>query len=102
MSDSHAKFLSDQCPSANRVRFFPYSIFSAASMVLYYGLLTDLAVFSNKVSAYVLVVGKMIPEVGLFLMALLGALLTFSSAFSCLDQGERDFQGIQSGFMPLW
>merc|ERR550532_3108156 len=71
-------------------------------MILYYLLLADFTVFSNAVSAYALVVNKMAPEVGLFLLALFAALLTFSSAFSCLDQAEKEFQGIQHGFLSLW
>merc|ERR1719183_690296 len=102
MADNHGVFLTDICDASKSVKFFPYSIFSAFAMVLFYFLLVDFAVFSNSVSAYVLVVGRMLPEVGLFLLALLGALLTFSSAFSCLEQSEKEFQGIPTGILSLW
>ena len=42
------------------------------AMFLYYSLLIDLVVFSNRVSAFVLVCGRMLGEVGLFLLALFG------------------------------
>merc|ERR1711972_126231 len=83
-------------------KFFHYSLFSALGMVLFYVLLIDMAVFNNKVSAFVLVVGRMMSEVGLFLTALAGVILTFSSALSCLHQENEDFQGIPQGARALF
>ena len=40
------------------------------AMFLYYALIIDMAVFNNSVSAYVLVCGRMLVEVGLFILAL--------------------------------
>merc|ERR1711920_1102444 len=71
-------------------------------MVLLYVLLIDMAVFNNKVSAFVLVVGRVMSEVGLFLTALAGVILTFSSALSCLHQKNKDFQGIPQGALALF
>ena len=72
------------------------------AMILYYLLLIDLAVFNNRVSAYVLVCGRMLSELALFLIALLSVLLTLSSAFSCLDQKEPEFESIGTGLVSMW
>jgi len=79
-----------------------YYFFSMLAMCLYYILLLDLAVFNNRVSAYVLVCGRMLSEVLLFLLAIASVLLTLSSAFSCLKQGDKAFQTIPHGAMSLW
>merc|ERR1712048_686538 len=89
------------CGDAKDIRTFPYSVFSMLSMILYYVLLVDLAVFNNRVSAFVLVCGRMIGEVSLFLLSLFMFLLTFASAFACLEQGEKEFHGIHHGAMAL-
>ena len=44
-------------------------------MILYWTLLLDLAIFSMRISAYVLVCGRVAGEVGLFLIALVLLLL---------------------------
>jgi len=73
------------------------------AMILYFLLLVDLAVMNNKVSAFVLVCGRMISEVGLFLLSLACILLTFSSAFSCLFNNVDHFkQGIHVGVFSLF
>merc|ERR1712048_544846 len=89
------------CGDAKDIRTFPYSVFSMLSMILYYILLIDLAVFNNRVSAFVLVCGRMIGEVGLFILSLFMFLLTFGSAFACLEQQEKEFQGIHVGALAL-
>merc|ERR1711988_39195 len=79
-----------------------YYTLNMIAMILYYTLLLDLAVFNNRVSAYVLVVGRMLVEVALFLLAIVCVLLTLSSAFSCLEQDDEAFESIPKGFMSLW
>jgi len=68
---------------------------------LYYILLVDLAVLSTKVSAYVLVCIRMLSEVGLFVLALTGGMLTFSSGISVLKHDQDDFAGIHKGLLSL-
>merc|ERR1740130_1690597 len=70
-------------------------------MFLYYALLVDLAVLSTKVSAYVLVCIRMLSEVGLFLLALIAVLLSFSSAISVIEHDQADFAGIHKGLLAL-
>jgi hypothetical protein len=89
------------CVAAKDLRIFPYSVFAMLSMILYYVLLVDLAVFNNRVSAFVLVCGRMIGEVSLFLLSLFMFLLTFASAFACLEQQEKEFHGIHHGALAL-
>merc|ERR1712151_474111 len=96
------ELFTQNCKGAKIDHFFHYSFFSACGMVLFYVLLIDMAVFNNKVSAFVLVVGRMMSEVGLFLTALAGVILTFSSALSCLHQTNKDFQGIPQGALALF
>merc|ERR1719217_908063 len=79
-----------------------YYVFNMIAMILYYVLLLDLAVFNNRVSAYVLVCGRMLSEIALFVLAIASVLLTLSSAFSCLEQDDDAFKTIPTGFMALW
>merc|ERR1719238_2073592 len=79
-----------------------YYTMNMVAMILYYTLLLDLAVFNNRVSAYVLVCGRMLVEIALFLLAMFSVLLTLSSALSCLEQEDESFQNIGAGFMALW
>merc|ERR1740139_1447782 len=44
MQDNHGIFLTNNCTSANKVKLFPYSVFCAFAMFLYYVLLIDFAV----------------------------------------------------------
>lgn len=102
MNDNHGVLFTDICDGSQNFKFFPYSVASMIAMFLYYFQLIDLAVFNNRVSAYVLVCGRMTGEVVLFLGTLLGVILTFASAFSCLDQKEKEFHGIPAGSLALW
>merc|ERR1712187_1000034 len=89
-SQDIARF-SEDFTATKDIKMFPYSVFSMLAMFLYFLLLIDLAVMNNKVSAFVLVCGRMISEVGLFLLALGATILTFSSAISCLFNEVPDF-----------
>merc|ERR1719206_683127 len=71
-------------------------------MFLYFILLIDLAVFSNAVTAYVLVCGRMLSELGLFIFLTSGVLLMFSSSLSCLHQPIKMFHGIDTGMLALF
>jgi uncharacterized membrane protein YgcG len=102
LDDDGGLMFNDVCKKSGDIVFFPYSFFTMISMMLYYVLLMDLAVFNNRVSAYVLVVGRMLVELALFLLALSCVLLTLGSAFSCLEQEEKEFKNILAGFMALW
>eukprot|EP00929_Paragymnodinium_shiwhaense_P042210 TRINITY_DN2187_c0_g1_i4.p1 TRINITY_DN2187_c0_g1~~TRINITY_DN2187_c0_g1_i4.p1 ORF type:complete len:1140 (+),score=240.24 TRINITY_DN2187_c0_g1_i4:69-3488(+) len=91
-----------ECEEAEKWHFFPYSVFSMMSMILYYVLLVDMASFNNRVSAYVLVCGRMLAELILFLVGLASLVLTASCAFSCLHFEAGDFQTIWSGTLAFF
>eukprot|EP00438_Fugacium_kawagutii_P007921 Skav203703 [mRNA] locus=scaffold259:362240:390330:+ [translate_table: standard] len=55
---------------------------SFLAMMLYWALLSDLAIFSMRISAFVLVCGRVVIEVGLFLTALLLLILAFCTMAS--------------------
>uniref|UniRef100_A0A7S1AZ59 Globin domain-containing protein n=1 Tax=Noctiluca scintillans TaxID=2966 RepID=A0A7S1AZ59_NOCSC len=73
---------------------FLYSIFSALAMFLYFLQLIDLTVFSNTISAYVLVCSRMLSEFALFLLALAVSIVMFASAVSTLKHDDANFSGI--------
>jgi hypothetical protein len=102
LDDNGGKMFSQHCSASKEIKFFPYSVFTMIAMVLYYLLIIDLAVFSNRVSAYVLVCGRMLLELALFLLAMSLVLLMLSSGFSCLEQPDPHFQTIGGGFLALW
>jgi len=83
--------LTEACKDAEDLKF-SYSVFAMCSMFLYFMLLIDLAVLNNRVSAFVLVCQSMLSEVGLFLVALVGIILAFASALSCLEQDVKKFR----------
>jgi hypothetical protein len=102
LDDNGGIMFNETCAGSKKIKFFPYSVFTMIAMILYYVLMIDLAVFSNRVSAYVLVCGRMLLELALFLLALTLVLLTLSSAFSCLEQNNPHFQNIGVGMISLW
>eukprot|EP00929_Paragymnodinium_shiwhaense_P094506 TRINITY_DN5510_c0_g1_i3.p1 TRINITY_DN5510_c0_g1~~TRINITY_DN5510_c0_g1_i3.p1 ORF type:complete len:289 (+),score=70.52 TRINITY_DN5510_c0_g1_i3:28-867(+) len=62
-----------------------------------------MAVFNNRVSAYVLVCGRMLSELVLFLIAIASVVLMLSSAFSCLHVKDQvSFGDIPHGMLSLW
>merc|ERR1719487_656764 len=92
---------SPYCPEIKDFSALYYAL-NMVAMILYYTLLLDLAVFNNRVSAYVLVCGRMLVEIALFLLAMASVLLMLSSALSCLKQSDKAFKTIPAGFQSLW
>merc|ERR1719446_400469 len=89
------------CEEASNIKD-AYSIVSAIAMLLYWLLLTDLTVFSMRFSAFLLVIGCVASEVGLFLGALVYLIVTFASSISSLNQKLKDFAGMHMGALALW
>jgi len=87
------KMFDAHCPEEEHI-LMPYSIASAIAVLLYFVVLIDMAVFSSRVSAFVLLCSQMTREVSLFLVALLACLVVFASAISVLDQGLKEFDNI--------
>lgn len=88
------------CDEASGTRWL-YTFFSMTAMYLYFALLLDLAVISMRVSAFMLVCIRMLPELMLFLGALFSVTLTFASAISVLKHDIHDFAGIDKGCYAL-
>merc|ERR1719296_245702 len=63
-------------------------------MICYYLSLVDLAVFSTRLSAFALVVGRVLSEVVLFLFGLLFFALAFAAGISSLEQEDAQFAGL--------
>merc|ERR1719487_3086680 len=99
--DNDVDMFSPYCKAIAGVSGIYYTM-NMFAMILYYTLLLDLAVFNNRVSAYVLVCGRMLVEIALFLLAMLCVLTMLSSALSCLEQDDEAFESIPKGFMSLW
>jgi len=95
------RLFAERCEERSGMRF-SYTLFSMFAMFLYYTLLIDLTVVSTRISAFVLVCVRMLSEVALFLGALAGAILSFSSAISVLKQDSDKFAGIPKGSFSLF
>ncbi|CAE8735547.1 unnamed protein product, partial [Polarella glacialis] len=83
----------EECDAAQEV-ISRYTIFSMAAMVLHWLLLIDLAVFSTKLAAFVLVCRHVLSEVGKFMVAMLFILILFASAISVLRHPVLEFQTV--------
>jgi len=81
---------------------FPYSIMSTAAMLLYFLLLSDLSVFSTRVSSFALICTRVISEVTLFLFGLTFFVASFACAVSALEQDDPDFAGIPKSALQLY
>lgn len=95
------KDFDEHCKEEEGLRF-AYTLVSMLAMFLYYILLFDLTVVSTRISAFVLVCVRMLSELGLFLGALFGCLLTFSSAISVIKHDTAHFAGIDKGAYALF
>ena len=68
-----------------------YSACTFLAMILYWALLMDLAIFSMRISAYVLVCGRVTGEVALFLSALLLLLLACLGCIAFQPEKKLEF-----------
>merc|ERR1719330_1236172 len=101
ISNNGGNLFTENCAESKSL-LFPYSIFSAMALMCYYLLLVDLAVLSTRISAFVLVCGRLLSEVALFLFGLTFFAVTFASAVSALEQDDPDFgTGIPHSFLAF-
>merc|ERR1719356_759418 len=99
-SEEDKEAFTEHCDAGEKV-LFAYSLLSTVAMIAYFMLLTDLSVFSTRVSAFVLVCGRVISEVALFLFGLFFFALAFGCAASSLEQKSTDFAGIHNSGLSL-
>ncbi|CAJ1354837.1 unnamed protein product [Effrenium voratum] len=71
-----------------------YTIFSCLAMLIYWALLMDFTLLSMRISAFVLVCGNVLADVGLFSLALVFLILAFATAISSLNHHLVEFDGV--------
>eukprot|EP00930_Biecheleria_cincta_P024686 TRINITY_DN1764_c0_g5_i1.p1 TRINITY_DN1764_c0_g5~~TRINITY_DN1764_c0_g5_i1.p1 ORF type:complete len:383 (-),score=71.38 TRINITY_DN1764_c0_g5_i1:414-1478(-) len=86
---------SQDCSGADGVRGF-YTIVSMLAMLCYFSLLIDFTALSTRLSAFVLLTGRVLPEMLLTLGACLYCVITFSTSITATGEKNKDFSG-----MPL-
>merc|ERR1719282_1409412 len=101
MSDNGGVLFTERCEEGNEL-LFPYSVMSTAAMLVYFLLLSDLSVFSTRVSAFVLICTRVVSEVALFLFGLTFFVVAFACAVSALEQDNPDFAGIPNSALQLY
>ncbi|CAE8584974.1 unnamed protein product, partial [Polarella glacialis] len=92
---------STKCPEA-AAQTKAYSALSMFAMGLYWMLVSDLTILSTRVSAFVLVCARVLPELGLFLVALAFLIVNFASSICALDLDNQDFRNIPRSALTLW
>eukprot|EP00933_Yihiella_yeosuensis_P029663 TRINITY_DN23297_c0_g7_i1.p1 TRINITY_DN23297_c0_g7~~TRINITY_DN23297_c0_g7_i1.p1 ORF type:complete len:596 (+),score=103.87 TRINITY_DN23297_c0_g7_i1:3-1790(+) len=78
-----------------------YSTASMIAMMCYWSLVTDLSILSTRISAFVLVCGRVISEVMLFLFAVAFLVINFASSIKALNTLNEDFDTIGDGCLTL-
>eukprot|EP00927_Polykrikos_kofoidii_P065615 TRINITY_DN61353_c0_g1_i1.p1 TRINITY_DN61353_c0_g1~~TRINITY_DN61353_c0_g1_i1.p1 ORF type:complete len:1062 (-),score=130.75 TRINITY_DN61353_c0_g1_i1:394-3516(-) len=78
-----------KCSSAGPVMSFAYSFGALTAMFMYWMLLVDLSILSERVASYVLICGKLMSELGLYLIAWAVLTLVFASAICCLKENAE-------------
>ncbi|CAE8585201.1 unnamed protein product [Polarella glacialis] len=98
--DHNGDLFTQHCPEGDE-NLENYAPASMVAMLLYWTLIVDLSVFSTRISAFVLVCGRVVSELALFIMAGFFLILAFASAISALNHHNPDFSGIPKGMMSL-
>jgi len=78
-----------------------YSVFTFCAMLLYFVLVLDCCVFSTRISAFVVVCMRVLPEVFQFFAAIVFFSASFAAGISCLQQYNDDFAGLPLSFLQL-
>eukprot|EP00930_Biecheleria_cincta_P049784 TRINITY_DN3498_c0_g1_i1.p1 TRINITY_DN3498_c0_g1~~TRINITY_DN3498_c0_g1_i1.p1 ORF type:complete len:1119 (+),score=213.89 TRINITY_DN3498_c0_g1_i1:76-3432(+) len=99
--DSIYGLFTQECPEGRSTKE-AYKTISMLAMSLYWFLLTDLTIFSMSISAYALVIGRVLSEVGLFLGALVFLIGTFSTSVSVLAHQSPMFEGVPRSALSLY
>jgi len=100
ISSPNVEQFTSRCPETEDSLWW-YSVISTSAMLLYFLLLIDLAVFSTRVSAFVLVCGRVISEVALFIFSLVFFALAFACGIAALEQDSFAFDGVPKTLLNL-
>jgi len=101
LGHDNGHLFTEQCLEAEHL-LVPYSIISAGALLLYFLLLSDLSLFSRRVSAFVLVCSRVISELALFMLGLTFIVGAFACAISALKHQNADFAGIWKTGLNLY
>eukprot|EP00929_Paragymnodinium_shiwhaense_P097820 TRINITY_DN5941_c0_g1_i1.p1 TRINITY_DN5941_c0_g1~~TRINITY_DN5941_c0_g1_i1.p1 ORF type:complete len:1411 (-),score=296.42 TRINITY_DN5941_c0_g1_i1:220-4452(-) len=100
--EASEEVLTDVCESFSSGVPTVYNTASLVGIITFCMVVLELAVLNNRLSAYFLIIVRMIPELLLFLLAMLCTLLSLSSAFSCIQPKDDDFKSIPGGVVAMW
>eukprot|EP00933_Yihiella_yeosuensis_P069725 TRINITY_DN7662_c0_g1_i1.p1 TRINITY_DN7662_c0_g1~~TRINITY_DN7662_c0_g1_i1.p1 ORF type:complete len:1229 (-),score=294.03 TRINITY_DN7662_c0_g1_i1:161-3820(-) len=98
--EGHGMF-TQECPDADSVKS-SYSVLSGLAMLFYFTLLVDFSALSVRLSAFVLLITRVLPELGLFLLAFLYAVLAFGSSITANSESTKEFKGIPKATLSLF
>lgn len=101
LPEAQEEFPSQTCYAAEKITYI-YSVFCMGAMAIHWLLLIDLSVFSTGLSAFVLVISKVLSEMNRFLITLLWLLLTFGSAISVLEHPYFEMRDIPNTAIALF
>jgi len=96
----NANLFTQHCPDG-AVNLQVYEPVSMVAMLLYWTLILDLSVVSTRISAFVLVCGRTVSELGLTLLAMAYLIVAFASAISSLNHNNEAFKGIPNAMLTL-
>lgn len=84
----------ERCDAAVDIGYM-YRIVAMLAMVILWIMMVDMAVFSTKLAAFVLVCQHIFTEVGRFFVAMVFLLITFASAIACLRNVNPEFSTLE-------
>lgn len=96
-----AGLFTQKCPRASGLRDV-YSVLSMLTSLFYWLILGSLSGLSMRVSAYCLLCGQVIGELGLFLVSMAFLILSFASSLSALEHSSWAFSGLPRAALSLW
>uniref|UniRef100_A0A7S4RSG3 Globin domain-containing protein n=1 Tax=Alexandrium monilatum TaxID=311494 RepID=A0A7S4RSG3_9DINO len=95
-----AGMFTQACDKGTDMRF-TYSVMCVFAMFFYFLLTIDLSVFSTRVSAWVLIVFRVVNEVWLYVSGMSFVILAFSCAIAALKHNNEDFNTIPQAALSL-
>ncbi|CAE8694901.1 unnamed protein product [Polarella glacialis] len=101
LQNSEEGLFTEACPAASGVAE-SYATMSMVAMLLYFALLIDFSALSTDLSAFVLVAGRVLPELGLYLLAVSFMIVAFASSISATNEVNHDFSGIPQSGLTLF
>lgn len=79
-----------------------YAALSCVAMLLYCALIINLSILSMRISSFVMMCGRVLAEVGLFLMAACFLIISFALGISALSHRSSAFQGLDNAAYSLF